>query len=351
MNVSLSILQAGIDNKVQISTVDINSRFKILTSTDNYFKIQRKIGTTLYDSLDLIFNDTDKTSILKINNIDILASLALNASASNVYTKEEINNNDVIFGNALNNKADKSNTYLKSEINTSLNAKLNDVISGSSLSFKNSSAADVLVLWNNASKDIEAKGKFYVSNDLSVIGSSTFSNTMTVNALSGAGGTVRVISNNDGNESSFGCYNYINLRASSPGDMWVFGSNCWNAPTNAFSIGTPGKKSCFRIGVDGVVTLDYKLRTPELLVNTIRGNGEPRITIDDNVTITEKLIVNGTITDNTRSLNPFWICGKVAANGTVLSSNRGNMDLHVIKQEMIIMLFHQLMLIFQILII
>jgi hypothetical protein len=41
-NVSLSILQAGIDNKVQVLTVDINSRFKILTSTDNIFKIQRK---------------------------------------------------------------------------------------------------------------------------------------------------------------------------------------------------------------------------------------------------------------------------------------------------------------------
>jgi hypothetical protein len=143
-----------------------------------------------------------------------------------------------MFGNALNNKSDKSNTYLKSEINTLLTGKLNNVISGSSLSVKNSSAADVLMLWNNATKDIEAKGKFYVSNDLSVIGSSTFSNTMTVNAAVGGGGTVRVVANNDGNESSFGCYNYINLRASSPGDMWVFGSNCW--ARTGYSIGTPG---------------------------------------------------------------------------------------------------------------
>jgi hypothetical protein len=60
MNVNLSILQASIDNKVQISTVDINSRLKLLTSTDNNFKIQRKNGTALYDSLDLIFNDTEK---------------------------------------------------------------------------------------------------------------------------------------------------------------------------------------------------------------------------------------------------------------------------------------------------
>jgi hypothetical protein len=42
MNVNLSILQASIDNKVQISTVDINSRFNTLTSTDHNFKIQRQ---------------------------------------------------------------------------------------------------------------------------------------------------------------------------------------------------------------------------------------------------------------------------------------------------------------------
>jgi hypothetical protein len=40
-NVKLSILQASIDTKVQISTVDINNRFKILTSTDHNFQIQR----------------------------------------------------------------------------------------------------------------------------------------------------------------------------------------------------------------------------------------------------------------------------------------------------------------------
>jgi hypothetical protein len=90
-------LQASIDNKVQISTVDINSRFKILTSTDNNFKIQRTIGNALYDSFDLIFNDTDQTSRLKLNNVDILASLALKSDASNVYTKEEINTNDIVF--------------------------------------------------------------------------------------------------------------------------------------------------------------------------------------------------------------------------------------------------------------
>jgi hypothetical protein len=77
----------------------------------------KKIGLTPYDALDLSFNTEDKTSILSVNNIDILSYLASKASASNVYTKEAISNNDIIFGNALNTKADKSTTYNKTETN------------------------------------------------------------------------------------------------------------------------------------------------------------------------------------------------------------------------------------------
>jgi hypothetical protein len=75
---------------------------------------------------------------------------------------------------------------------------------------------------------------------------STFNGTMTVNTLNGQGGTIRVMGRNNGNESSFACYNYTDLRIVSPGDAWVFGSNCWGAPTNAFSIGTPGKQIMFK---------------------------------------------------------------------------------------------------------
>ena len=62
----------------------------------------------------------DKTSILKIRNIDILSSIASKASALNVYTKSEISNHDIIYANALNYTADKSNTYLKTEIDNKL---------------------------------------------------------------------------------------------------------------------------------------------------------------------------------------------------------------------------------------
>ena len=80
--------------------------------------IQKVDGSTLYDSKELSFNSVDKTSILKIHNLDSLASLTLKALASNAYTKQEIYTNSSIYANALNNKADKTktNSYLKTEI-------------------------------------------------------------------------------------------------------------------------------------------------------------------------------------------------------------------------------------------
>ena len=90
--------------------------FKINATSNDILKIQRVDGSLLYDALELSFNMIDKTSILKANNVDMLGTLNLKASASNVYTKQEINNNDIIYANALNNKADKSNSYTKTEI-------------------------------------------------------------------------------------------------------------------------------------------------------------------------------------------------------------------------------------------
>jgi hypothetical protein len=119
-NVNLSILQAAIDTRVLIYTVDINGRIQLNTGDDHIFKIQRQIGTTFYDSLDLIFNDTDKTSILKVNNIDILSVENSKASSSNVYTKSEIENLDNNSDTSLNTKADKLTTYDKTETNVYL---------------------------------------------------------------------------------------------------------------------------------------------------------------------------------------------------------------------------------------
>ena len=61
----LSSSQAGINNRVLIKSVDISCKFKINTTSDNSYNIQKQ-GTILYDSFELSFNTVDKTSILKL---------------------------------------------------------------------------------------------------------------------------------------------------------------------------------------------------------------------------------------------------------------------------------------------
>ena len=109
----LYILQAGIDRRVFINAVDINGRFQINAATNDILKIKNVDGSTLYDSLELSFNAVDKSSSLKVSDIDILASLNLKALASDVYNKTDI---DIV----LNLKSYKINTYLKSDVDVLL---------------------------------------------------------------------------------------------------------------------------------------------------------------------------------------------------------------------------------------
>ena len=74
VDVCLSILQAGINRRVLINAVDVNGSFKINATTNGILKIQKVDGSTFYDSLELSFNTVDKPSILKTNNIHVLAS-------------------------------------------------------------------------------------------------------------------------------------------------------------------------------------------------------------------------------------------------------------------------------------
>ena len=67
---ALSILQAGIDRRVQINTVDIDGKFKINAVSNDILKIQKVDASTLYDAFELSFNNVDKTIILKLNNVD-----------------------------------------------------------------------------------------------------------------------------------------------------------------------------------------------------------------------------------------------------------------------------------------
>ena len=87
VDVFISILQAGIDRRVSINTVDINGNFNIHATSNDILKTQTVDGSTSYDSLELSFNTVDKTSRVKGNNIDSLSSLNLKALASDVYYK------------------------------------------------------------------------------------------------------------------------------------------------------------------------------------------------------------------------------------------------------------------------
>ena len=83
-------IQAQIDRRVLINAVDINGKFKIDAVSNDILKIQKVDGSTLYDAFELSFNNVDKTSILRINNVDIISSLNLKALASNAYDNYEI---------------------------------------------------------------------------------------------------------------------------------------------------------------------------------------------------------------------------------------------------------------------
>ena len=87
--VFVSSLQAGIDRRVLISAFDINGRFNINAITNDILKIKKVDGALAYDVLEVSFNTVEKTSILKLNNVDILESLNLKALSSHVYKQNK----------------------------------------------------------------------------------------------------------------------------------------------------------------------------------------------------------------------------------------------------------------------
>ena len=65
--------------------------------------------------------------------------------------------------------------------------------------------------------------------------------------------------------------------------MWVAGVNCW--AKTGYSIGTPILNHCLHIGSDGNITMPYIVKTPEVMVDTIRAMAALTATIDDAVII------------------------------------------------------------------
>ena len=105
------------------------------------------------------------------------------------------------------------------------------------------------------------------------------------------------------------------MRITTPGDMWVCGVNCWGRA--GYTHGTPVLNSCLNISDAGAITADYKLMTPLLYDNTMTGNGDTQVTLEDNVISTGNLVVHGSSNNK-----PFWVAGKVDGTSvTTLSTN------------------------------
>ena len=89
MNVALSILQAGIDNRGLSNAVDSNGNFTVTATSNDILKIQRVDGSLLYDAFELSFNNVAKTLVLITISVDKLQSIN-NSVAVNAYSKSEI---------------------------------------------------------------------------------------------------------------------------------------------------------------------------------------------------------------------------------------------------------------------
>ena len=89
---------------------------------------------------------------------------------------------------------------------------------------KNSSASDVAVFYNNATTDVEFKCNCYITNNLSVLGTSLWSNRLTV-MCDGYSGIIRCVPLVDTSESSLTSYRYTDMRLTAAGDMWLKDNN------------------------------------------------------------------------------------------------------------------------------
>lgn len=103
-----------------------------------------------------------------------------------------------------------------------------------------------------------------------------------------SGGSIKIVASTNNNEVSIVvCYKYTDMRGVAAGDVWVQGANCWGAL--GYSIGTPVLNSFLTINTAGVVIVNYKLATPVIQTNTIRGYVADQSTLNDDVLSTGRL--------------------------------------------------------------
>ena len=137
------------------------------------------------------------------------------------------------------------------------------------MAIENSSATDVSVVWNHATTYVQLKGNCFVYTSFSVVNTSTCGNTLQQSSTSERGVSIRVVATTDGNEASIGHCNYTDSRGAAAGDMWVAGVNCWTQI--GYSIGSPILNHCLNIASDGNLSVPHIVKTPEMMVDILRG--------------------------------------------------------------------------------
>jgi hypothetical protein len=194
-----------------------------------------------------------------------------------------------------------ANLYSKTITDNLLNNKLNNNTGAVSTSIKNNSNEDVVIF--KSDKVVDLKGNVNVSNNLAVNGTSVLSNTLKIKCA-GNGGNIRVVPENDTDESSIGFYRYIDMRENVVGAMWLIGQNCWE--TEGFSIGTPGLDACLHINRVGDVSIPVSLATPII---------QSTIVVSDIVRVVDNIEAVGAIYSSVRVLN--LTAGRVLTFGQI----------------------------------
>jgi osmotically-inducible protein OsmY len=246
---------------------------------------------TVIDPLEKVINLSDGQFQLRLSD----AYLSGNLTAANVYTKAEMDTTFAAVSASLGQKALLTDVNLQNEFR-----------------IYSSSQSNALTIKTNAYDG------FKLTFDPDVMTS-----CLTMNNCQGSGGGFRAVAAQEGLEASVGLYKHSDLRATEAGDYWVSGLNSW--ARIGYTIGTTVTGACLNISDDGVVEVPFYITTQEVMVDTLRARTAEFITIDDNVTITGSLTVNGYVESGaTVDHNPFWLAGKVASNGTRLSTRGRN---------------------------
>ena len=127
---------------------------------------------------------------------------------------------------------------------------------------------------------------------------------MNIKTPSQGGGDLQSEPSINNQESSMGYYIRADLWNTVASDVWVCGVHRWG--NTGYTFGTPVLNNCLTINNMGNVNIPYDTKPPEVIVDRIKASTLEYITIDDNVTSTGNLVVNGS-----SNYKPCWVAGKV----------------------------------------